>query len=186
MAAKMYKKQLLDFGDPRFGEDWRQVNDSLGGGGSECEVKSTPRGSCIFEGHVYLKDGTGYAILQSEPGHYDLGGCHGLFIRLRGDGKVYTIGLKDNDDFGGLEYRAHIKTADGARMEVQIPFSECEVVEFDMPVEDPRPLRADSIRQVSLMVLDNQEGGFRVDIEEVSGYAEVEDDVPATQEMFKA
>jgi NADH dehydrogenase [ubiquinone] 1 alpha subcomplex assembly factor 1 len=186
MAAKMLKRQLLDFSDRTFGRDWRQVNDSLNGGGSECKLKTTPRGSCIFEGHVYLKNGKGYAILQSDPGHYNLGGCQGLTVRLRGDGKVYTIGLKDNDDFGGLEYRAHVKTLDGARMEVQIPFGECEVVEFDMPVDDPRPLRADRIRQVSLMVLGNQEGGFRVDIEEVAGYAEVEEETPAAQELFRS
>jgi hypothetical protein len=186
MAVKTNKKQLLDFSDRMFGRDWRQVNDSLNGGGSECKLKTTPRGSCIFEGHVYLNGGKGYAILQSEPAHYDLGGCEGLTVTLRGDGKVYTIGLKDNEDFGGLEYRAHIQTLDGSRMEVQIPFSGCEVVEFDMPVEDPRPLRAEDIRQVSLMVLGNQEGGFRVDIEEVAGYAEADEGAPAAQEMFRA
>jgi monofunctional biosynthetic peptidoglycan transglycosylase len=186
MAATSDDRQLLDFASPGFGRDWRQVSDSLTGGGSECTLKSTARGSCIFEGHVYLRGGKGYAILQSEPGHYDLEGCRGLTVRLRGDGKTYTIGLKDNDDFGGIEYRAHIKTADGARMAVQIPFDECEVVEFDMPVDNARPLRTGNIRQVSLMVLGNQEGGFRVDIEEVGGYTEAAKKDNAMQEMFKA
>jgi monofunctional biosynthetic peptidoglycan transglycosylase len=185
MAPTPHKKQLLDFSDPRFGKDWRQVSDSLNGGGSQCELKTTARGSCIFEGHVYLKGGVGYAIIQSEVGDYDLGGCRGLVVRLRGDGKVYTIGLKDNDDLGGLEYRAPVSSADGARIEVWIPFDECEAVEFDMPVENPRPLRARDIRQVSLMVLGNQEGGFRVDIEEVAGYVEAEREAPRRQKAFR-
>jgi hypothetical protein len=172
-------KRLFDFKDSSFTEDWRAINDALSGTGSECKVEMSPRGSCLFEGNVSVDGAQGFAILRTENRTWDLRGAEGLFVRFRGDGKTYTIGLKDNDDFGGMEYRAHFKTADGARTDLKVLLSDLEAVEYDQIVEDPRPINLSNITQVSFMVLNQQEGGFRIDIEELAAYQEVGERVSA-------
>ncbi len=149
--------------------EWRPINDGVMGGLSAGRLRRTERGSAIFEGSVSLENNGGFASVRASVGKLDLTAFEGLEIRFRGDGQKYRLRLRTDDGYDGIAYQATFETTDEDWEVARLPFNRF------LPTYRGRTLRAQAIdvaeiRQIGLMIADQQAGAFRLEIEWVRPY----------------
>ena len=149
-------------------EGWPSINDVVMGGRSWSRMEVAD-GVARFTGEVSLENNGGFASVRSRPGEYDLGGCEGLRLRLRGDGKRYKVRLRTSDAFDGVSYQAVISPPAGEWVEEEVPFDAFEPVYRGRRVTDHPPLEPARIRTFGLLISDRQEGPFALELEWIAG-----------------
>lgn len=145
-------------------ESWRVVNDGVMGGRSQSDIRDSGRGTAIFSGVVSLENNGGFASVRKTLESIDLSGSTALAVRVLGDGQRYLLRLRTNDRFDGLAYQATFDTAPDEWQVFVIPFSEFLPTFRGRTILDAGPLDSSSIRQISFMIADKQEGPFSLEI----------------------
>lgn len=99
---------------------WRIVNDGVMGGlsSSNAIVKDD---RIIFSGNVSLENNGGFASLRSPVKDYDFSEFTGLELKLKTDGKRYSISMKETSYFTGYFYTKSFETKKDEWIVVQIP-----------------------------------------------------------------
>lgn len=77
---------------------WRIVNDGVMGGLSSSKV-NVQDDKVIFSGTVSLENNGGFASLRSPVREYDFSKYSGVELRIKGDGKRYSISMKETTYF---------------------------------------------------------------------------------------
>lgn len=159
---------LVDFS--RQGEDgcWWAVNDDVMGGVSRGWMRVTG-GVGIFEGYTSLENGGGFASVRRQPAEYALGGCCGLRLRVRGDGRTYQLRLRTRDLSEGAAYRARFETVADEWRDVELRWSEFEPVFRGRLLEDAPALDPGGIQQLGFLIADRRAGDFRLEIAALCG-----------------
>ena len=87
---------------------WRIVNDGVMGGlsSSKAIVKDD---NIIFSGNVSLENNGGFASLRSPVKDYNFEKFSGIEIKIKGDGKRYSMSMKETTYFNGYFYTSHLK-----------------------------------------------------------------------------
>ena len=75
-------------------EYWRVVNDGVMGGLSKSQIVNSDNNTAIFKGVISLENNGGFASTRTAPLEFELGGHIGILLRVKGDGKRSTFGLK--------------------------------------------------------------------------------------------
>jgi monofunctional biosynthetic peptidoglycan transglycosylase len=125
----------------------------------------------LFEGVVSLENNGGFCSVRSRPEPRDLSGFQGLRLRVRGDGKRYAFRLRTDANWDGVSYQAKFDAPLDAWSWVEIPF------EAFVPVFRGRQLRGvpaldpARIHSFGLLIADEQEGEFRLEIHRIEGFA---------------
>ncbi len=158
---------IFDFGDAA--EPWPSIDDPVMGGRSRSRM-SLKGGVAVFEGMVSLENNGGFASTRSRPAGYDLRGFDGLALRVRGDGKVYGVRLRTSTTFDGVSYQASITTEAGRWREIRIPFATFEPGFRGRKLRDYPALDTGKIRSFGLIISDQQEGPFRLEIDSIKAY----------------
>ncbi|MCX7876956.1 MAG: CIA30 family protein [Melioribacteraceae bacterium] len=78
------------------------VNDVVMGGRSSSATTIIENGIILFEGNISLKNNGGFASLRSPIKNYNFNDYSGLEIRIKGDGKIYSVSTKETTYFTGL------------------------------------------------------------------------------------
>ena len=86
------ERQLFGFVDRDREPRWFTLNDDVMGGVSQSEFAVTERGTALFRGALSLRNNGGFATIRSRAADLDLAGASGLILRVRGDGRTYSIG----------------------------------------------------------------------------------------------
>ena len=102
---------------------WRIVNDGVMGGLSSSKV-NVDNDKIIFSGNVSLENNGGFASLRSPVKDYDFSKFTGLEIRLKTDGKRYSVSMKETSYFNGYFYTSSFETKKDEWIVVQIPFNQ--------------------------------------------------------------
>jgi monofunctional biosynthetic peptidoglycan transglycosylase len=150
------------------GEPWRNIDDVVMGGISESRMV-IEGGGASFRGMVSLENNGGFASVRSSPGRYDLSGCDGLIVRLRGDGKHYAFRLRTTAAFDGVSYQLKFVAPEGEWQELRLPFDRFEPVFRGRRVPEHPPLDTSAITTMGLIISDGQAGEFNLDIEWIKG-----------------
>jgi monofunctional biosynthetic peptidoglycan transglycosylase len=149
--------------------EWRIVNDDVMGGISRSSFNLMDK-HYRFSGKLSLENNGGFASIQSPKTAYDLSPFTGVAVRVKGDGHVYGLSLRLSKFFTGLYYRAKFPTVKDKWQEIKIPFVHFKPMYFGEVMEDAPSLALDSVKGLSLLISDKQEGPFYLEIEWIKVY----------------
>ena len=157
---------LVDLGEPGEVATWTTVNDPVMGGRSTSAV-TFGNGGLLFSGTLSLENNGGFASARG-PQDPDIGrratGATSLRVRAVGDGKTYV--LKVGDTAQPWSYIQRFTTEAGVQRTYDLPVAGFQPVgmRFDPAPEAPPTLDPSRINQVSLFILDKQQGPFALTV----------------------
>lgn len=161
---------LTDFTAGSADLGWYVVNDNVMGGRSTGSF-DIERGSLRFAGRTNT-DGGGFSSIRTGSLQLDLSSYDGLRLRVKGDGRRYTWRLTTGARWRGLEvgYWADFETTAGEWLDVDIPLSDFNPRVRGYQLAGP-DLDVGQITGMGLMIYDNQDGPFELQLDKVSVYA---------------
>ncbi len=158
---------LVDLGNPGEVATWTTVNDPVMGGRSTSAV-TFGNGGLLFSGTLSLENNGGFASARS-PQDPDIGrratGATSLRVRAVGDGKTYVLKVGDTEQ--PWAYIQRFTTEAGVARSYDLPVAGFQPVgmRFDPAPEAPPTLDPSRINQVSLFILDKQQGTFALTVD---------------------
>lgn len=157
---------LIDFADPGQVAAWTTVNDPVMGGKSTSGV-SFGDGGLVFSGIVSLENNGGFASARG-PVNPDIGrraaGATSLRVRAQGDGKTYVLRVGAAGQ--PWSYIQRFTTDAGVARSYDLPVGDFQPVgmRLDPAPNAPRTLDPSVISQVSIYILDKQQGPFAITV----------------------
>ena len=153
---------LLDFTDAGDVAAWTTINDPVMGGRSTSTV-TFGDGGMVFSGTISLENNGGFASARG-PDNPDIGrraaGARSLLVRALGDGKTYVLRV----GVGGQpwSYIQRFATEAGVQRIYELPVAGFQPVgmRLDPAPNAPQVLDPSSISEVSVYILDKQQGPF--------------------------
>lgn len=126
---KNIERVLYDMTNQAGAKGWTTMSDSVLGGRSECSLKWHEEGFLRFTGNLSTEKSadmvrTGFCNANAPKNRppLDLSEMEGVLIRMRTDGKRYTITVEPESYFEGSVYQAFIKVPPGRWVDVMLPF----------------------------------------------------------------
>lgn len=164
---------LLDFDQPGAAAGWTTVNDPVMGGRSTSTVTDGP-GGLVFSGTVSLENNGGFASARS-PQDPELGrkaaGARSLRVHAVGDGKTYLV--KVGAAGQPWSYIQRFGTEAAVERVYDLPIAGFQPVgmRLDPAPGAPQTLDPSTISEVSVYILDKQQGPFAITISEIEAAA---------------
>lgn len=149
---------------------WRIVNDGVMGGLSSSKILLNDNGKIFFSGTVSLKNNGGFASLRSPIKDYNFENYSGIEIRIKGDGKIYSVSMKETSYFTGSFYTANFQTIKNEWVTLKIPFDKFSLYYFGRKVQTNSKIPLNKIKEISLLIGEKQEGAFNTEIDFIKLY----------------
>jgi len=157
---------LVDLDDASEVATWTTVNDPVMGGMSTSRI-TFGDGGLVFSGNISLENNGGFASARS-PQDPDIGrratGAKSLRVRALGDGKTYL--LKVGTAGQPWSYIQRFPTQAAVQRVYDLPIEGFQPVgmRLDPAPNAPQTLDPSSINQVSVYILDKQQGPFELTV----------------------
>jgi hypothetical protein len=164
------EKILMDFSPGEKVPEWLIINDGVMGGISTSDVEYIPAGYLRFSGNVSLQNNGGFASFRSQSTLFNLGEYDGIKIRIKGDGKKYSLRLRTTNAFDGVAYAADFQTLENEWQEITIPFKDFTPRFRGRIVLNAEELNKNNITQLGFMISDKQQGKFRMEIDWIKAF----------------
>jgi hypothetical protein len=164
VAAEETRKMLFDFKSPDAAAAWETVNDGVMGGVSDGRVRMTDEGTLEFFGVLSLENNGGFASVRSRPRPLGLAAEDRVAVRLRGDGREYTLNLYVPTSRVAFSYRVPIQTKADEWMEIAIPLKDFQATSFGRPVPSAGPVDAPQVNSLGFLLGDKKPGKFRLEV----------------------
>lgn len=148
---------------------WHIVNDGVMGGLSSSKA-IVENNKIIFSGKVSLENNGGFASLRSPVKDYNFEQVSGIEIKIKGDGKRYSISMKETIYFTGLFYTYTFETKKDEWITVKISFDMFKSYYFGKEVNSGEKIPLNNIKEISLLIGDKQQGRFKAEIEYLGLY----------------
>ena len=163
MTAQLEAETRLLFAfDTPTAKLWCPTDDDVMGGRSRSRFVLA-NNTATFAGVVSLEADGGFCSVRSPDIATGFGGCAGVSMLARGDGKTYTFCLHTRALMPGMSYRCRFTPPAGEWAEVILPFDQFVLTRFGFRV-GVEPVNPDHVCGVSLMIADKQEGPFDLEI----------------------
>ena len=101
---------LYDFREPRTSGSWMIVNDEVMGGVSKSQLSRSSDGTLLFQGNVSLDLGGGFASVRYIFRTLNAENYNGILINIKGDGQIYQLRLRQQEQFDGVAFFQHFET----------------------------------------------------------------------------
>ena len=146
------------------GPAWTTVDDVVMGGRSASTVDVVD-GLLRFRGTLSLDDGGGFASARTRGAAFDLSGADAVLLRLRGDGRRYSLRLypADRDDGGRVSYAGEVDTVAGTWTEARIGLADLVPTVRGRRLDGP-PLDPATVDGLGLLLADRRAGPFALDV----------------------
>lgn len=158
---------LFDFSQEDSAGDWQTVNDGVMGGVSQGSYRITERNTLLFVGVLSLENNGGFSSVRTRPRNLGLKPGDTLVVRLRGDGRDYSLNLYVNRPLMAFSYRAPVPTRRDVWMEVRVPLDTFEATSFGRLVPDAGPVQPTEVNALGFMLSDKKPGPFQLEIEAI-------------------
>ncbi|MHB8864101.1 MAG: CIA30 family protein [Pirellulaceae bacterium] len=156
---------LFAFAEPDASKEWQNVNDSVMGGVSEGKFKITDDKTLVFFGTLSLENNGGFASVRTKPKQLGMQRGDALLVRVRGDGREYTLNLYVNRQQVAFSYRAAIPTKKDEWIEVTVPLDKFEATSFGRLVRDAGPVDPKEVNALGFLLSDKTAGRFQLEVE---------------------
>jgi monofunctional biosynthetic peptidoglycan transglycosylase len=162
--------EIKDFNSPETSGEWMIINDGVMGGLSRSSFKINSDGTATFKGNVSPENNGGFASVRSIINNDYNKEFEGALIRVKGDGKIYSLRFRTSTSFDGISYQSKFKTESGTWREYKIPFEDFTPVWRGRLVPDQPKLTSADIKQVGVLIADKQFGEFELNIDWIKFY----------------
>jgi NADH dehydrogenase [ubiquinone] 1 alpha subcomplex assembly factor 1 len=156
---------LFDFTGADAAKEWQTVNDGVMGGVSEGKFKITDKKTMEFFGTLSLKNNGGFASVRTKAKKLGLEKGDTLVVKVKGDGREYSLNLYINKPLIAFSYRATVQPKKDEWIEVRIPLEKTEATSFGRVVKDAGVVKPEEINAVGFMLGDKKAGPFKMEIE---------------------
>ena len=161
---------LIDFNSAETSGSWYTVNDDVMGGISKSNMTLNDGGTATFRGQLSLENNGGFASIRSRINAGNESDFKGVILRLKGDGNIYSIRFRTNQNFDGFAYQAKIETEKDQWIEFKVPFKDFTPTYRGYTLKDKPALESKDIVQIGILIADNQSGNFEIDMDWVKFY----------------
>jgi NADH dehydrogenase [ubiquinone] 1 alpha subcomplex assembly factor 1 len=156
---------LFDFTAPDAAKDWQTVNDGVMGGVSEGKFRITQRQTLEFTGTLSLANNGGFASVRTKPKPLGLRPGDALLVKVKGDGRDYTLNLYLDRPLIAFSYRAALPTKKGEWVEVRLPLDQFEATSFGRVVKNAGAVKPAEVNALGVMLSDKKAGPFQLELE---------------------
>jgi len=161
---------LFDFKSKSESTKWFLVNDDVMGGRSSGIMVFNDDGTATFSGFLSPENNGGFSSVRAFINNDYETEYEGVMVRLRGDGKIYSLRFRTNHNFDGYAYQAKIQTDPNTWKVYKIPFNDFNATFRGRTLSGKPLLESQNIAQISLMIADKQFGDFILDVDWISLY----------------
>jgi len=158
-------KVLFDFSGADAAKEWQTVNDGVMGGVSDGKFKIVERKTMEFFGTLSLANNGGFASVRTKGKKLGLEKGDTLVVKVRGDGREYSLNLYLNQPRMAFSYRATVETKKDEWIEVKVPLDSFEAVSFGRLVKNAGALKPAEINALGFTLGDKKAGPFKMEIE---------------------
>jgi len=160
--AGVSARRIADFGYG--GAGFTVVNDGVMGGESVARLDRGLSGTMIFDGVLSLANGGGFALFSRRIDPVSLSYSEQIEIRLRGDGRVYSLRFRYLHAPAGVSYQARFTTQSGVWQTVALPVREFIASCRGRSVADAGPMAGKDLTEVGVLIAERQEGAFQLEV----------------------
>lgn len=164
MSAEV-TKLLFDFTGADAAKEWQNINDGVMGGVSEGKFKITDKKTLEFFGTLSLENNGGFASVRTKAKKLGLGKGDSLLVRLRGDGREYSMNLHVPRPLVAYSYRSMIQTKKDEWIEVKLPLDKFQATSFGRTVKDAGPVDPQEVNGLGFLLGDKKAGLFKLEVE---------------------
>lgn len=164
------KLTIADFTDKIVRSKWKVVNDDVMGGVSTSKISAGEDDALVFSGKVSLENNGGFASLQSPADDYNFSAYKGFLLKIKSDGKIYSLSFRQTKNFTGYNYTQKFQTEKDKWQIVILPFKDFKLKYYGREVNNSEAPDKSTIKQISILISDKQQGPFRTEIEWISLY----------------
>lgn len=158
------EKEIFNFNSLSTSGEWTTVNDVVMGGASESKFQINSDSTATFSGIVSPDNNGGFASVRTSLDN-EYKGFERAVIRVKGDGKIYSLRFKTDKNFDGISYQAKFKTDPGEWKEHKIPLSDFKPTFRGNTLYNKPKLEAKDIKQMGILIADKQFGKFELVID---------------------
>lgn len=155
---------LIDFSAPEATFAWRAIDDRVMGGISSSRLRYDASGHAVFEGVVSREHGGGFASTRASSPPIDTPNASALILEVRGDGKRYKLNLRADERFDGINYQTSFQPPADEWTRVRLAFVQFIPTLRGRVLSDVPRLAPTEVRQIGLMIADQQAGPFALAI----------------------
>lgn len=166
----MNNNLLYDFNNAETFHNWRIINDGVMGGLSTSKFELDAVGTAKFSGNVSPDNNGGFASVRTNLLNDIKVDYTGVSIRVKGDGKIYNLRFRTNNNFDGMAYQSKFRTIEHVWKEIKIPFENFKPTFRGRTIYNQPELNSTDIKQVGILIADKQFGQFTVDIDWIKFY----------------
>jgi NADH dehydrogenase [ubiquinone] 1 alpha subcomplex assembly factor 1 len=158
-------KMLFDFTGADAAKEWQNINDGVMGGVSEGKFKITDKKTLEFYGRLSLENNGGFASVRTKAKKLGLEKGDVLLVRLRGDGREYSMNLHVPRPLVAFSYRSMIPTKKNEWIEVRLPLDKFQATSFGKVVKDAGPVDPQEVSGLGFLLGDKKAGPFNLEVE---------------------
>lgn len=164
------QKIVFDFNSAEELSKWKKVNDAVMGGISQSSLEKIDLAIVRFSGILLPDNNGGFASYRAPIVNNQNNGYKGAAIKIKGDGKIYNLRFKTNNNNDGYSYQAKFKSVIDKWMEIKIPFKDFTPTFRGKVLENRPMLKSENIMEVGILIADKQFGSFSIDIDWIKLY----------------
>jgi monofunctional biosynthetic peptidoglycan transglycosylase len=158
-------KVLFDFTGADAAKEWQNINDGVMGGVSEGKFKITDKKTMEFYGKLSLENNGGFASVRTKAKKLGLEKGDVLLVRLRGDGREYSMNLHVPRPLTAFSYRTMVQTKKDEWIEVKLPLDKFAATSFGRMVRDASPVDPTEVNGLGFLLGDKKAGPFKLEVE---------------------
>ena len=158
------EKVIFDFNSPSTSGEWITINDVVMGGVSESKLEIDSDSTATFSGTVSPDNNGGFASARAELKD-DFKNFKEAIIRVKGDGNIYSLRFRTDNNFDGISYQAKFKTEKSEWKEYKIPLSDFKPTFRGNTLSNKPKLDSKDIKQIGILIADKQFGKFELKID---------------------
>ncbi|MFO1431759.1 MAG: CIA30 family protein [Candidatus Competibacteraceae bacterium] len=159
--------ELLRFESPAAVADWYAIDDRVMGGVSHSRFRDDRAGYAVFEGVVSLEHHGGFASVRSRPRDFGMPPSLNDVLEVCGDGKQYTLSVRTDAAFDGVNYQAAFAPPAGIWSVVRLPRLAFLPTFRGRPVPSAPPLDSARVRQIGFLIADQPVDAFALAIRSI-------------------
>ena len=165
VMADNAQKALFDFTGTDVAKEWQTINDGVMGGVSEGKFKITDKKTLEFYGTLSLENDGGFASVRTKAKKLGLEKGDAILVRVRGDGREYSMNLHIPRRLVAFSYRATVQTKKDEWIEVMLPLDKFVATSFGRVVKDAEPVDPQEINGLGFLLGDKKAGPFKLEVE---------------------
>jgi NADH dehydrogenase [ubiquinone] 1 alpha subcomplex assembly factor 1 len=112
-----------------------------------------------------MENNGGFASVRTKAKKLGLEKGDTLLVKVRGDGREYSMNLYVPKPLVAFSYRAAIQTKKDEWIEIKLPLDKFEATSFGRVVKDAGAVKPEEIIALGFMLGDKKAGSFKMEVE---------------------